>query len=154
MMSIRILFLASLVFFGCDASNNASLDAGSLTNSRWLLDRAETDEGNVSASEAPQQAAIEFGGRAGDAETNAVSGYNGCNIFSGQYEVTDENTLRFFDIVQTERACTQIEARLENAFTNVLEGASQFTQDNDQLVIERSSRNVRLIFVRTLDAGS
>ena len=151
---IRLLVIACMFMTGCDTTNNASIDLDELANSRWLLDRAETDTGNVSAPAASEPAsAIEFGDFDADRGGYLFSGYNGCNAFSGLYELTQSNSLRFFNIAQTKRACNEEQARLEYAFSRGLEGATRFTVENDQLVIEAPSRNVNLVFVRSRDVS-
>ena len=152
MMKPQTLFITVLLLIaGCDTTNNASVvNVDELSNSRWFLDRAETSEGNVAQSaEDPERAAIEFGSRSTNPIGYEVSGYNGCNLFSGIYQTTESGSLSFFSISQTYKACTENEGRLENAFMNGIEGAARFRRDGNDLVIEAPSRNVNLVFVRS-----
>ena len=58
----RIFCLALLLVAGCDATNSASITIDEIKNSRWLLDRVETETGEVSTdTETEKQAGIMFG---------------------------------------------------------------------------------------------
>ena len=149
MSLLRIAFIACLFApLGCDAAQDSSLQLDDLVNTRWVLERAEADGNTITGSSTEEKATIEFA-QASAASMHSVSGYNGCNLYSGSYEIRGTDELHFSDIVQTYRACDEDEGRLESIFVKVLEDVSFFSVDDDRLVIENTSRNVSLVFVRT-----
>lgn len=144
-----MLFACLLVaFLGCDATFDASRLDNNLENTEWLFERAEAAEGEVNHdTDADRRASITFGERSANSSTYEVNGYNGCNAFSGRYNV-DGDELQFIDIIQTERACMEVEARIENVFNRGILGARSFSIVNDELVIDAPTQSVKLRLVR------
>ena len=133
MMTIRFPFLILVLFVlaGCDAAVESSSLQNDLSNSLWMFETADTPDGTVSRVEEGQQASIEFGSRTDDGRFT-VSGYNGCNTFSGFYETAAE-TITFSNISQTYRLCTEDVGRAEVVFNQVLSEAVTFTINGDKL---------------------
>lgn len=142
-----LLILVLIVLTGCDAAVESSSLQNDLSNSLWLFDSADTPDGTVARVEEGQQAAIEFGSRTDDGRFS-VSGYNGCNTFSGFY-ATSAETITFSNISQTFRYCTEDTGRAEVAFNQVLSEAATFTIEDDRLTIAVASKGVRLHFIRS-----
>ena len=144
MLLLVRLTLLILIFAGCDSTINASRLDNDLANTTWIFERAETDDGDVSgASVSSRTTDINFGGRDDNADTYSVSGYNGCNAFSGKYDV-DGSEIVFTQMLQTERACQEHEARIEEVFNRGILNARSFSIDGDQLVIDAPSQSVKL----------
>ena len=123
------IVLALFLTFSCDSTFDASRLDNDLAGTSWLFQRAETDDGNVDHDPTTsQRASIEFGERAENETSYEVSGYNGCNAFSGRYTVNGDE-LQFSQIKQTERACMEAEGRIEGVFNKALQGAKSFTFD-------------------------
>lgn len=144
-----MLFACLLVaFFGCDSTFDASRLDNNLENTEWHFERAEAADGEVSHdSNADRRASITFGERSPNSTTYEVNGYNGCNAFSGRYSV-DGDELQFIQIIQTERACMEVEARIEEVFNRGILGARSFSISNDELVIDAPAQSVKLRLVR------
>ena len=137
-----------VVFFGCDATFDASRLDNNLENTEWLFERAEATAGDVTHDDAvSRRASITFGERSPNSTTYDVNGYNGCNAFSGRYDVDGEE-LQFIQIAQTERACMSVEARIEEVFNRGILGARSFSVVNDELVIDAPAESVKLRLVR------
>ena len=83
-----------------------------------------------------------------------MSGFNGCNAFSGLYTIGADGSIRFFQMIHTERACREKEGRLEFLFSQVFSGAERFRREGNRLVIEAPSSGIRLFFIRLPDGGS
>ncbi len=148
MLRSVILLFALLLTVGCDSTFDASRLGNDLANSSWLFERAETDDGDINnAPELSRLAMIDFGDRAENSTSYEVSGYNGCNAFSGKYSV-DGNELQFSEIVQTERACMEAEARIEEVFNRGILGAKNFSFEGDVLVIDAPGQSVKLRLTR------
>lgn len=141
-----LLLLILFVLTGCDAAVESSSIQNDLSNSLWLFDSADTPDGTVSRVE-EEPASIEFGSRTDDGRFS-VSGYNGCNTFSGFY-ATSAETITFSNISQTYRYCTEDTGRAEVVFNQVLSEAATFTINGDRLTIELASRGIRLHFIRS-----
>lgn len=142
-----LLILVVLALIGCDAAVESSSLQDDLSNSLWLFDTADTPDGTVSRVTGEQQASIEFGSRTEDGRFS-VSGYNGCNTFSGFY-ATNAETITFSNISQTYRLCTEDVGRAEVVFNQVLSEAATFTINGDRLTIELASKGIRLHFIRS-----
>lgn len=145
-MKHTLLFALSFCLaFSCDSTFDASRLDNDLTNTTWLFLRAETDNGDVfEDATSSRRATIEFGDRAANSAAFQVNGYNGCNAFSGDYSVDADGELVFTNIAQTERACREEEARVENAFNRGILGARTFTIEGDVLVINAPNESVKL----------
>lgn len=147
------LLLAAFLVVGCDSTFDASRLDNDLAGSQWLFERAETDDGNVDRNpNATRSASIEFGERVENSADYEVTGYNGCNAFSGRYSV-DGADIQFIQIVQTERACQEVEARIEEAFNRAILGARSFSVDGDILLIDAPAESVKLRLIRDTSAG-
>lgn len=147
-----MLFVCLLVaLLGCDSTFDASRLDNNLENTEWLFERAEATNGDVRHdSTTSRRASITFGERSPNSTTYDVNGYNGCNAFSGRYSV-DGAELQFIQIAQTERACMEVEARIEEVFNRGILGARNFSIVNDELVIDAPTASVKLRLVRATD---
>lgn len=149
MLRYIAFFFALPLLFSCDATFDASRLDSALVNSSWLFDRADDADGTVNHDTSlPQRASIVFGERVEGATAYEVHGYNGCNAFSGKYSLGSENELTFSEIVQTERACTEPEARIEEVFNRAILGARSYAFEGEVLVIEAPGQSVQLRLVR------
>ncbi len=146
---LTIILVLPLVF-SCDSTFDASRLEGELYNTTWVFQRADTNDGTVSSlPNAAQQASIKFGDRVQNAQGYEVTGYNGCNAFSGLYTLGSQNELIFSEIVQTERACMEDEARVEEVFNRAILGARSYSFDGEVLVIEAPGQSVTLRLIPT-----
>lgn len=147
------LVLAAFLVIGCDSTFDASRLDNDLAGSQWLFERAETDNGDVDRNpDATRSASIEFGERVENSADYEVTGYNGCNAFSGRYSVNGAD-IQFIQMAQTERACREAEARIEEAFNRAILGARSFSIDGENLLIDAPAESVKLRFVRDTSAG-
>ncbi len=66
----------------------------------------------------------------------SLSGFGGCNSFSGSYELKDSNRIDFDEnMAVTMRACPELKMD-ERAFLNVFYNADSYVQDGDTLTLE------------------
>lgn len=70
-----------------------------------------------------------------DMKGNQVSGYSGCNQFSGPFRFEDNGRLAVGPFAGTLRACGPAEDRFERQFRETLEGADSFSFGNGILTI-------------------
>lgn len=70
------------------------------------------------------------------ADSNRVSGYSGCNNFSGAYTLSDGNRLRFGPMAMTRRACPEMS--METEYAKVLESTDGFAVRGDTLLLHRA----------------
>ncbi len=147
-----ILVLTVLITYGCDGTFNASRLDNELANSTWLFERAEAGGDVVDRNpDAVRRASITFGDRGENSTAYEVNGYNGCNIFSGNYSVDGENELQFYQIAQTEMACQAIEARIEEVFNRAILNAKTYVFDGEMLVIDAPGESVKLSLIRSVE---
>ncbi|HWS02331.1 MAG TPA: copper resistance protein NlpE N-terminal domain-containing protein [Gammaproteobacteria bacterium] len=69
-------------------------------------------------------------------EGSRINGFGGCNSFSGEFEFTAGNRLRFSKIAATQMAC--LDMTVETDFMKVLETADNFYLDGQVLVLHRA----------------
>ena len=69
----------------------------------------------------------------------SLSGFGGCNSFSGSYELKDSNRIDFDEnMAVTMRACPELKLD-ERAFLNVFYNADSYVQDGDKLSLKKGS---------------
>ncbi len=148
MITLIRLTLVVFIIAGCDATVDASRLDNNLADTSWLFERAETGDGTVDHEPTnSRRAAIYFGDRLDNEDGYSVSGYNGCNSFSGKYSV-DGTEIVFSELLQTLRACQEQEARIESAFSRGIVGARSFTLEDNNLVIDAPGESVKLRLIR------
>lgn len=64
--------------------------------------------------------------------TNRVSGYSGCNRFTGTFEI-HENNLKFGPIAATKMLCAEVNNTIEQQFFEALSKTNQFSVENGTL---------------------
>ena len=62
-------------------------------------------------------------------------GNSGCNQFSGDYELSDGNRIRFSRVISTKIAC--MDMTLEHRFLEVLANTDNYSLKNDTLSLNR-----------------
>ncbi len=67
-----------------------------------------------------------------------VQGSSGCNTYGGDYTLGDDDAFRAGPIAFTEMACLDPEGAMDQEidYLRILQGASKFTEDGDELTIE------------------
>ncbi len=122
---------------GAGGSAAADLPAGK----RWTLVEVEGETVNVA------EPFIEF-----DAANRRYTGSDGCNRFSGRYELRGSNGLRFVPPARTKRACLDEPVRrLENRFNRLLLQVNRFEMLGDRLVLYASKRRLMVLAARSSD---
>jgi heat shock protein HslJ len=101
-----------------------------LRGTKWTVDTLVDGE-VVSSVPATASASLLF-----EADTVAVS--SGCNSGSAGYQVSGES-IRFGDLITTDKACDQDATALEQAVQAVLQGEVTATIDSDRLVLTHPS---------------
>ncbi len=67
-----------------------------------------------------------------------VEGSSGCNTYGGDYSLGDDGAFQAGPIAVTEMACLDREGVMDQEinYLRILQGASKFTEDGDELTIE------------------
>lgn len=65
---------------------------------------------------------------------NRVTGYAGCNSFSGNYTLTSDNTIEFSQLRSTLRVCPDADFN-ESEFLQVFHGPTEYKVDGDALTL-------------------
>ena len=152
---IGLLFSVLLVLSGlstCDATleSQSSRDEA-LLNVQWNLD--EIEQANETLTPAPSQAAnppyILFSGDAARAsrDTLAISGYAGCNHFSGAAVIPARAQVQFMDLFSTLRACTAEAGGIEGPFLTGIENGRAYEVVDGKLTIESTTGTLRFTAV-------
>lgn len=107
-----------------------------LTNTYWKL--VELNDGAVEPGEGRELHMILRG-------DDQVSGYAGCNQFTGSVTVTGDG-IAFGPIASTRRMCPDV-MQQEDAFLQALENAARFAIEGEDLAIENAGGEVTMRFV-------
>jgi putative lipoprotein len=116
-------------------SSGGNADAA-LRGKTWTL-RAYTLGGTETRVTADPRPTISFDG-------SRAAGSTGCNQYGGAYTV-DGTVLTIRQVAQTLRACAEPVARLESAFTQILQNVNQFNVGGDTLTLTTATGNT-LVF--------
>lgn len=79
------------------------------------------------------------------ANDNHVSGFSGCNTFSGSYTLDKVTRIRFSRLASTMRACPDVNAD-ESKFLEVFELADNYTIEGDTLRLNVGRRSPLAVF--------
>jgi copper homeostasis protein (lipoprotein) len=70
-------------------------------------------------------------------EENRITGFGGCNNFSGTYELPDGGGIRFSPIVATKMACPHLDMNYEPMVFEVFEKADTYRISRNMLILSR-----------------
>lgn len=129
-LSVTIGLLASSLVYAQQQTNAVQSNNSSTTNNvneavvdkRWNFLQLGTDE-RLDFDERPYFEISRDG---------SVSGYDGCNRFSGQAELSDNLRIEFTQLASTRMACPDIDAAQQ--VTDMLNNANRYLIDDDTLV--------------------
>lgn len=76
---------------------------------------------------------------------NNASGTGGCNSIAATYEISDENSISFSQVISTKMACQ--DAAYEMNFIQLLEGAARYSLSSDTLVLLSEQGDSLLQFI-------
>ncbi|MBL0341176.1 MAG: copper resistance protein NlpE N-terminal domain-containing protein [Bacteroidetes bacterium] len=81
------------------------------------------------------------------AEGNRVTGSGGCNTFSGNYELNDENGIAFTKVIATQMECISMET--EPKFLRILSIVNKYRISGDTLILSEGTNppSVKLVAV-------
>ena len=118
-----LVIVFALIAMGCSSSkkSNTGMDTDSkasttITDQSWeliMFGGAEIDQSATSGQK------IHF---ILNSANNRVSGYSGCNVFSGSYTLEEGHRIRFAQMVSTKKACMEMpvdETKLLRVFKKV-----------------------------------
>lgn len=78
-------------------------------------------------------------------QDNRVTGFSGCNSFSGTYSLENGNRIRFSKLAMTMRACPDVDLN-ESDFLKVFELADNYTVNGDTLYLNVGRRAPLAVF--------
>lgn len=136
-----------LILAGCNSSdssdNNANEDSnGSSTpigDTYWELTKLEGTMVDQSATTGEK---VHFILNTTD---ETVSGYSGCNLFTGNFTLEEGNRIKFSKIASTRMACPDATIN-ESEVLNVFNLADNYTMDGDQLTLNVGKRAPLAVF--------
>ena len=76
---------------------------------------------------------------------NTVTGFAGCNHFSGEYQLLKENQIRFKTLATTMRLCPDVDLN-EADFLNVFGLADTYTLDGNTLMLSQGGKEPLAVF--------
>ncbi len=102
-----------------------------LPNSSWTLTAYTLGTNRVTVGVKPPTLEFDAVGR--------VSGYSGCNRFTGGFNTSSAGALKFTPLASTRMMCMGEANTLETAFLKILQGATRYSSDENTLKIFSSA---------------
>lgn len=138
---ITLVAIISLVIMGCHSAkrvtNEVSKDV--ITEKYWKL---KILEGKDVIMKDNQERELFF---TLHLQNNSVTGFAGCNSFSGEFTLENGNRIRFKTMATTMRACPDVDVN-EVEFLKVFELADNYTITNDVLSLNVGRRALLAVF--------
>ena len=136
-----IFALLAMVTVGCNSTKNTSVktENNSITEKYWKLNILEGKKITMAKN---QEREIYFTLKT---DQNRVTGFAGCNTFSGEYTIEDGNRIRFKNMAITMMACPDVAVN-ESEFLEVFELADNYTINNDVLSLNVGRRAPLAVF--------
>ena len=132
-MKYITILLSFFTFMSCGNSK----DATAMVNNREVMDQISGNylvtsihETNYTSSELT----LLF-----DEKTNTVSGFSGCNRFTGTYKIS-ENTIFFGPLASTRMACRETENQIEKTMLEALSNTNALSLNNRELTLLNSDK--------------
>ena len=85
-----------------------------------------------------------------NADVNTVNGFDGCNLFSGGYELKDGNRLSFQKMIATMRACPDMGT--ESQFRELLQKVDNYAIEEDNVLSLHQAKMAPLLKFSALEA--
>ena len=104
-----------------------------LENTKWKLVELN---GEAVANEEPENLIFVYF----QAEDKKVSGYTGCNRFSGTYTLGAKNALTCSEIIMTKMFCSEV-AKIEMGLTTAIRQAKSYSFEGSKLYINQDNRD-------------
>lgn len=124
---ISLLFLFTII--ACHVQQSQKIaEENTITDKTWKL--IELNGNTITQNE--NQKAPYF---ILNSETEAISGYSGCNSFNGGYTITRGNQIKFSKMISTMMACMDVP--YEQEFLNVFETVDNYFLSGNTLSINK-----------------
>ncbi|MDT7827532.1 META domain-containing protein [Pricia sp. S334] len=121
------------------STDDKTMASNDITNSTWQLVRLEGDTIDQSNHDGEKVRFIL------NASGQTVTGYSGCNFFSGTYSLQSGNRIEFSQIASTRMACPDAEIN-EQGVLEVFNLADNYTLNGDQLMLNVGKRAPLAVF--------
>lgn len=105
-----------------------SITVANLEDKKWILVELKEQQIESGVSEEPIHLIF-------SSKDSLISGFNGCNRFTGQYELVNGNRFRSGPFLNTLMACKDMENA--STFMEVIENADNFTIVDDVLSLNK-----------------
>ena len=136
-----ILAIISVVIMGCNSTKKVTTEVTKdvITEKYWKLKILEGKEVTMKDN---QEREIFFTLKN---HNNSVTGFAGCNSFSGEFTLESGNRIRFKTLATTMRACPDVDVN-EAEFLEIFELADNYTITNDVLSLNVGRRAPLAVF--------
>lgn len=153
--SLIITTIAAFILLGCSSSRKANKETTDKNQTSDTLGRADNDsivnkywklitlEGKEITMAKNQEREAYFILKPGE---KRVTGFSGCNTFSGTFTLEAGWRIRFSQMASTLKACPDVDVN-ESEFLKVFELADNYTLRNDTLSLNVGRRAPLAVFV-------
>jgi heat shock protein HslJ len=133
---LMLFALFALIFAGCSSTRSTAqiksepVRDQKITGKQWKLIELSGKKITVNTGQISEPRFTL------SAENSRINGHGGCNSFSGTYELSEGNRIRFSKMVSTMMACGNMET--EYGLLKVLEAADNYTINGDTLSLNKA----------------
>lgn len=140
-IKLTLFSLFIIVLMSCNSSKNTTTDSkdNSITEKYWKLTLLEGKNVTMANN---QEREIFFTLRKDEMR---ISGFAGCNSFSGEYTIEEGNRIRFKNIAATMMACPDVDVN-ESEILEVFELTDNYTIKDDKLSLNIGRRAPLAVF--------
>lgn len=113
----------------------------SVPATNWVLWRVTLDNKTADLNiNVPAPLTLQF-----DTKAKKITGFAGCNTFSGSYATGANNALSFGALVSTKKGCPQTSA-LENTITTAMSKVTNYGIKGNQLVLSNDNSSTEIVY--------
>ncbi|WGD35617.1 META domain-containing protein [Olleya sp. YS] len=135
-MKTITIFLFSILLNGCGSTNQANATTDMKQNISDNLNGSFVVSKLGESTSVQNDLTIKF-----DDATKRVSGFSGCNNFSGSYQIKDKK-IAILNLISTEKACLDDTNMVESKFLQSLTKANNFKIKNNEIVFLNDSKQL------------
>ena len=134
-MKIATICLIALTTIGCKSTKNTSPESSTdgILDVTWTLSKLE---GQVLKNPVQNGQSIHF---TLHSEDNRVSGYSGCNTFTGTYTIETGNRISFSQLASTRMACPDSQIN-EQEILNIFNLADNYSISGNNFMLNTAKR--------------
>ncbi|RAJ18040.1 META domain-containing protein [Olleya aquimaris] len=135
-MKTITIFLFSILLNGCGSTDQANATADMKQNINENLNGSFIVSKLGESTSTKEDLTINF-----DDATKRVSGFSGCNNYSGSYQIKDKK-IAILNLISTEKACLDTTNMVESKMLQMLTEANSFKIKNNEVIFLNDTKEL------------